>query len=212
VIFDLDGVLLDSEQIWDKAREEYVREAGGTWHERAQRDMMGMSSTEWARYMHERLGVPRSPQKINRDVVELIAQIYARDGFPIVEGAVDAVERLAAEWPLGLASSSNRPIIDLVMSSTAFGRYFRATVSSEEVPRGKPNPDVYLRCAVALCALPSRCAGVEDSNNGILALKNAEMRAVAIPNVHYPPSEDALRRADVVLKSIRQLTPESIDP
>ena len=207
VIFDMDGVLLDSEQIWDKAREEYVRENGGTWHDNAQRDMMGMSSTEWSRYMHERLGVPFSAEKINADVVDLIAEIYARDGFPLIDGAVDAVARLAAEWPLGLASSSNRPIIDLVMSSTPLGEYFRATVSSEEVPRGKPNPDVYLRCAVELCALPARCAGVEDSNNGILALKSAQMRAIAVPNPHYPPSPDALQRADVVLKTIRELTP-----
>jgi HAD superfamily hydrolase (TIGR01509 family) len=211
VIFDLDGVLLDSEQIWDRAREEYVRTAGGAWHGRAQRDMMGMSSTEWSRYMHERLRVPRPADEINRDVAELIAQIYRRDGFPIVDGAVESVRRLAARWPLGLASSSNRPIIDLVMEATPLGPFFRVTVSSEEVPRGKPNPDVYLRAAAELSALPSRCAGVEDSHNGILALKNAGMRAIAIPNPHYPPSEEALRGADVVLGSIRELTPEVVE-
>jgi len=206
----MDGVLLDSEQIWDNAREQYVKDAGGRWSPSAQRDMMGMSSTEWSHYMHETLSVPRPAPQINADVVELIAEIYRRDGFPIVAGALDAVERLAAVWPLGLASSSNRPIIDLVMSSTPFGPSFKVTVSSEEVARGKPNPDVYVKAAALLGARPERCAGVEDSHNGILALRNAGMRAIAIPNPHYPPHAIALRAANVVLATIEQLTPEVV--
>jgi len=208
----MDGVLLDSEQIWDKAREEYTNDLGGKWTASAQRDMMGMSSTEWSQYMHDHLGVPRSPEQINEDVVDLIAQIYHRDGFPIIPGSVEAVQRLAERWPLGLASSSNRPIIDLVMAETLFGPCFRVTVSSEEVPRGKPNPDVYLAAANKLGVDPSHCAGVEDSHNGILALHNAKMRAIAIPNKHYPPKDDALKFADVVLDSIQELTAEIVAP
>lgn len=210
VIFDMDGVLLDSEQIWDKAREQYVKDVGGRWIASAQRDMMGMSSTEWSQYMHDTLSVPNSAQQINTDVIALIEQIYERDGFPIIDGAVDAVERIAAKWPLGLASSSNRPIIDLVMSSTPFGQYFKVTVSSEEVARGKPNPDVYLKAAELLRARPDRCAGIEDSHNGILALRNAGMRAIAIPNLHYPPHPVALRAATVVLATIEQLNEKVI--
>jgi beta-phosphoglucomutase-like phosphatase (HAD superfamily) len=206
----MDGVLLDSEQIWDKAREQYSKDVGGRWSESAQRDMMGMNSVEWSTYMNKTLGVPRSPEQINTDVVALIEQIYERDGFPIIEGAPAAVARIAAHWPLGLASSSNRPIIDLVMKSTPFGQYFKVTVSSEEVPRGKPNPDVYLAAAEKLGAKPERCAGVEDSHNGILALRNAGMRAIAIPNQHYPPHAMALRSASVVLHTIEQLTPKVI--
>lgn len=208
----MDGVLLDSEQIWDKAREEYTQRLGGRWSPSAQRDMMGMNSIEWSTYMRDRLGVPRSPEEINRDVIELIAQIYRRDGFPIVPGSEQAVRRIAARWPLGLASSSNRPIIDLVMNATPFGKHFRVTVSSEEVARGKPSPDVYLAAAEKLGVNARRCAGVEDSHNGILALHNAEMRAIAIPNHHYPPKEDALELADVVLDSIAQLTPDVVSP
>jgi HAD superfamily hydrolase (TIGR01509 family) len=211
VIFDMDGVLLDSEQIWDKAREQYVKDVGGRWSPSAQRDMMGMSSTEWSRYMHETLEVPRSAEQINQDVIQLIVQIYKRDGFPIIDGSVAAVERIAAKWPLGLASSSNRPIIDLVMSSTPFGASFKVTVSSEEVARGKPNPDVYLEAAHLLGARPERCAGVEDSHNGILALRNAGMRAIAIPNPHYPPHPVALRVATVILATIEQLTPDVVE-
>src|SRR5579883_2581369 len=177
----MDGVLLDSEQIWDKVRERYVRELGGTWHDRAQRDMMGMSSREWPVYMHERLGIAKSPEEIDRDIVELVLNVYHTDGFPILPGAVDAVQRLAARWPLGLASSSDRPVIDAVMRSTPFGPCFTVTVSSEEVPRGKPNPEVYLRAAELLGFEGSQCAGIEDSHNGILALHNAKMRAIAIP-------------------------------
>ena len=206
----MDGVLLDSEQIWDKAREQYVKDIGGRWSPSAQRDMMGMSSSEWSRYMHDTLEVPRSAEQINQDVIALIAEIYKRDGFPIIDGAVAAVERIAAKWPLGLASSSNRPIIDLVMKSTPFGASFKVTVSSEEVARGKPNPDVYVKAAELLGARLDRCAGVEDSHNGILALRNAGMHAIAIPNPHYPPHAVALRAANVVLASIEQLTPEVI--
>ncbi len=212
VIFDMDGVLLDSEQIWDRVREAYVREFGGEWHARAQQDMMGMSSREWPVYMHERLGVEKSPEEIDRDIVERVLAVYREDGFPIMPGAVQAVQRLAERWPLGLASSSDRPVIDGVMMSTPFGPCFTVTVSSEEVARGKPNPDVYLRAATALGCEPSRCAGIEDSHNGILALHNARMRAVAIPNAHYPPQPEALRRADVVLGSISELTPDVIEP
>ena len=210
VIFDLDGVLIDSEQIWDKAREEYVREVGGRWHESAQRDMMGMSSTEWSRYMHERLAVPRSPERINRDVVERIADIYRSDGVPLIDGAREAVERLAAIWPLAIASSSNRPIIDEVLALTGLAGAFRATVSSEEVARGKPAADVYLAAAERLEVAAGSCAGVEDSNNGILALRAAGMRTIAIPNAHYPPKPETLAKADVVLATISELTPNVV--
>ena len=131
VVFDLDGVLLDSEQLWDSAREQLARERGGRWHEEAQRDMMGMSSNEWARYMHETIGLPEPPEEINREVVERMASLY-RDGLPVVAGAREAVERLATRWPLALASSSNRELIDLALQLLGVEHLFRATVSSEE--------------------------------------------------------------------------------
>lgn len=207
----MDGVLIDSEQIWDRVREAYVREVGGEWHDGAQRDMMGMSAREWPRYMHDRLRVARTPEQIDADVVERVLAVYHRDGFPILPGAVETVRRLAERWPLGLASSSDRAVIDDVMRSTPFGESFSVTVSSEEVPRGKPSPDVYLRAAELLGFEAARCAGVEDSHNGILALRAARVRAIAIPNPHYPPKEDALRLADVVLRTIVELTPDVLE-
>ncbi len=211
VVFDLDGVLLDSEQVWDAAREQLARERGGRWHENAQRDMMGMSSTEWSRYMHEVIGLPESPEEINREVVQRLEVIY-RKRLPVILGAKEAVERLAAAYSLGLASSSNRELIDLVLERLGVAHDFQATVSSEEVARGKPAPDVYLEAARRLGVDPARAAAVEDSENGILAAEAAGMRTIAIPNRHFPPGEDALGRADVVLRSLAELTPEVVEP
>ncbi|HLB04070.1 MAG TPA: HAD family phosphatase [Gaiellaceae bacterium] len=211
VVFDMDGVLIDSEHVWDESREELARERGGRWHEQAQRDMMGMSSPEWSRYMHDVIGLPEPPEEINEEVVHRLAARY-RVELPLVEGAGEAVRRLARRWPLAVASSSNRPIIDLVLELSSLASCFRATVSSEEVARGKPAPDVYLEAARRLGADPARCAAVEDSHNGVLAAKAAGMRVVAIPNERYPPGPDALAAADAVLGSIGELVPGAVDP
>jgi HAD superfamily hydrolase (TIGR01509 family) len=211
VVFDLDGVLLDSEQVWDEARERLAEERGGDWHDQAQKDMMGMSSTEWSRYMHERIGLPEPPEEINREVVERLAAIY-REHLPAIAGAKEAVERLAARWPLGLASSSNRELIELALELLGVKHLFAATVSSEEVDRGKPAPDVYAEVARRLGVDPTQAAAVEDSHNGVLAAKAAGMRVLAIPNRHFPPGEEALDQADVVLDSLAELTPEVVEP
>ena len=207
-MFDLDGVLIDSEQVWNEVREELARERGGRWSERATRDMMGMSSPEWSRYMHDVVGVPDPPEEINREVVARMLRRYA-DGPPWIPGALDAVRRLAARWPLALASSSDRELIDAVLRAGAIAELFRATVSSEEVPRGKPAPDVYLEAARRLGVPPERCAAIEDSHNGIRSAKAAGMRCIAIPNPHFPPG-DALDEADVVVPDLASLTPAMI--
>ena len=211
VVFDLDGVLLDSEQVWDEAREQLAKERGGRWHYQAQKDMMGMSSTEWSRYMHERIGLPEAPEEINREVVERLSASY-REHLPALPGAKEAVERLAARWRLGLASSSNRELIDLALELLGVKQFFAVTVSSEEVARGKPAPDVYLEAVRRLGVEPAHAAAVEDSSNGILAAKAAGMRVLAIPNRHFPPGEEALAQADVVLDSLAELTAEAVEP
>jgi HAD superfamily hydrolase (TIGR01509 family) len=210
VVFDLDGVLLDSEQVWDDAREQLARERGGRWHPRAQRDMMGMSSNEWSRYMHETIGLPEPPEEINREVVERLSATY-RDHLPALPGSKDAVERLAARWPLGLASSSNRELIDLALELLGVQHLFAATVSSEEVGRGKPAPEVYLEAARRVGVDPAQAAAVEDSHNGIRAAKAAGMCVLAIPNSHFPPGVEALGEADTVLGSLADLTPQAVE-
>jgi HAD superfamily hydrolase (TIGR01509 family) len=209
VVFDLDGVLVDSEHVWDEVRERLARERGGRWHERAQADMMGMSSTEWARYMHDVIGLEDAPAEINAEVVRRMRVRYDED-LPLLPGAVDAVRRLAAAFRLGLASSSNRPLIDAVLAAAGLDELFEVTVSSEEVARGKPAPDVYLEAARRLDVEPSACAAIEDSANGIRSAHAAGMRVLAIPNRRYPPRDDALALADVLVDSLASLTPDRV--
>ena len=210
VVFDLDGVLVQSEEIWDEVRERYVRERGGRYDAEVQRAMMGMSSPEWSRFLHESAGVPDEPEAINAEVVRRMLGAY-REHLPLIPGAVDAVHRLAARYPLGLASSSNRELIDAVLAVAGLADSFAATVSSEEVARGKPAPDVYLEVARRLGVDPSRCVAVEDSHSGIRSAKSAGMRVVAIPNPSFPPGAEALALADLVLESISDLDVDAVE-
>ena len=209
VVFDLDGVIADTEQVWDEVRERLVRERGGRWHDRAQADLMGMSSPEWSAYMHDELGLAETPEEINDEVVRRMLARY-RSGVPLLDGAVEAVEWLAAAFALAVASSSNRPLIDAVLDAAGIAGRFAATVSSEEVARGKPAPDVYLEAARRLGVAPERCAAVEDSANGLRSAHAAGMRVLALPNAHYPPPPDALALADVVLASLDHLTAAAV--
>jgi len=209
VVFDLDGVIVDSEQVWDDVREQLVRERNGRWHDGAQAAMMGMSSPEWSRYMHDELGLPESPGEINDEVVRRMLERY-RESLPLIDGAVDAVRRLAAAFTLGVASSSNRPLIDAVLEGAEIADRFAVVVSSEEVARGKPAPDVYLEAARRLRHEPAQCAAVEDSSNGLRAAHAAGIRVLAFPNAHYAPAPDALALADVVVTSLAELTPELV--
>jgi HAD superfamily hydrolase (TIGR01509 family) len=172
--------------------------------------MMGMSSTEWSTYMHEELGVDAEPSEISHAVVARLEHLY-REHVPLIPGARDAVIRTADRWPLALASSANREIIDLVLELTGLGSYFQASVSSEEVPRGKPAADVYVEAARRLAAAPQACAAVEDSANGLRSAAAAGMKVIAVPNREFPPPTDALALADRVLESIDELQPELIE-
>lgn len=209
VVFDLDGVLLDSEHIWPEVKEEVTREWGGRWLERAQADMMGMSSTEWSRYMHDELGLSASPEEIDAEVVRRMLARYEQH-LPLVEGAAQAVRRLAGSFRLAVASSSNRPLIEIALERAELADLFETIVSSEEVARGKPAPDVFLEAARRLDVPPERCAAIEDSGNGIRAAHASGMRVIAIPNTHYPPAADALALADAVLGSLAELRPELV--
>jgi len=205
VVFDLDGVLLRSEEVWDAVRERYVRERGGRYDEEVQRAMMGMSAPEWSRFLHEEAGVPDDLDEINSEVVRRMLEAYRRE-LPLLPGAVEAVRRAADAFPLALASSSNREVFEEGLELTGLADCFRATVSSEEVEHGKPAPDVYLEAARRLGVAPERCTAVEDSHAGIRSARAAGMRVVAIPNAAYPPDEEALALADAVVRSLDELT------
>ncbi len=206
VIFDLDGVLLDSEQLWNEVKEALVRESGGAWRDEAARAMMGMSSPEWSAYLRDELRVPLEAPDINAEVVRRMQEAYAAE-LPLLPGAVEAARALAERWPLGLASSSNRELLVVFLDAAGVRDAFGVTVSSEEVARGKPAPDVYLAAAEALGVEPGRCVAIEDSANGLRAAHAAGMAVIAVPNPHYPPGDDALALAAATVASVADATP-----
>jgi HAD superfamily hydrolase (TIGR01509 family) len=209
VIFDLDGVLVDSEAVWDDARHQVVDTSGGRWKPEATGAMMGMSSPEWSRYLRDELAVPLECDEINARVVELVLASYRRD-VPLLPGAVATVIELASHWPLGLASSANRPVIDAVLATAGLTASFAVSVSGDEVARGKPAPDVYLATARKLEVDPARAAAVEDSTNGLRAAAAAGLIVIAVPNRQFPPTADSLSLAALTVEAIGELTPAAI--
>jgi HAD superfamily hydrolase (TIGR01509 family) len=210
VVFDLDGVLLESEQLWDLARRELVADQGGRWRPEATTAMLGMSPAEWSSYMRSHLGLALDEGRVVQEVVTRLLAHYAQ-GLPLLPGAAEAVRRLARRWPIGLASSSNRVVIDHVLALAGLEDCFAATASSEEVPKGKPAPDVYLEATRRLGVPAPDCAAVEDSANGILSALAAGLAVIAIPNDAFPPPPQVLSRAAVVLGSLEELTAEVVD-
>ncbi|MGH3154558.1 MAG: HAD family hydrolase [Streptosporangiaceae bacterium] len=208
-VFDLDGVLVDSEPVWEQVRRQVVAERGGHWAPDAQRRLMGMSTPEWARYLSEDLGVGLPPDQVAALVIERMTDRY-REHVPLLDGAVDAVRRIAARWPLGVASSAPAVLIEVVLRSAGLRSAFSVVMSTEQVPRGKPAPDIYLAVAAALGCPPLDCAAVEDSSNGLRAAAAAGVRVIAIPQPSYPPDPDALAGASLVLPSLAGLTADAV--
>jgi HAD superfamily hydrolase (TIGR01509 family) len=208
VIFDMDGVLIDSEPAWEQARKSLFLENGLEYPPETTQSLMGMNSREWARYLREH-GIPLPEKKIIDEVLRRVAASLKED-LHLMPGAVEVVRRLAERWPLAIGSSADREIIELALELARLRDAFRVVVSSSEVARGKPTPDTYLHAAQLLGVAPERCAVVEDSANGIRAGRAAGMRVIAIPNQHFPPARDALEQADVVLGSLQELIPEVV--
>lgn len=209
VIFDLDGVLVDSEELWDEARRGLAAAAGRPWPDDATRAMQGMSTPEWSAYLTGVVGVPGTPEEVAATVIDRMAASY-RDRLPLLPGAVEAVERLAGAFVLGLASSSPRRLIDAVLAAAGLTERFAATVSTEEVAAGKPSPMVYQEAVRRLGAPASRAVAIEDSSNGLRAAARAGLGVVAVPNAAFPPAEDALALAAVVVGSLDEITPDLV--
>jgi HAD superfamily hydrolase (TIGR01509 family) len=210
IVFDLDGVLVDSEPVWEEVRRRYVAEHGGTWQPDTQHRLMGMSTPEWANYLSAELGVDREPRQVAEDVVDEMVRRYEQ-AIPLIDAAVPVVRRLASRWPLGVASSSPMRLIRAAVHAAGLDDTFRVLCSSEDVPRGKPAPDVYLAAAAGLGVDPTTCAAVEDSSNGVRSAVAAGMRVVAVPAAAYPLAPDAADLASVTLTSIDQLTDATIE-
>lgn len=209
VVFDMDGVLVDSEELWDEIRQEMAREAGLPWPAEATRAMQGMSTPEWSDYLSTTVGLAGTPTDLAVAVIERLAGVYAQE-LPLIPGAVKAVRGLGAHWPLGLASSSPRRLIDAVLDAALLTASFTVTISTEEVSAGKPDPIVYRTAAQRLGVDPARTVAVEDSSNGLRAAAAAGMRVVAVPNPAFPPAADALALADATVPTVADVTPELI--
>jgi HAD superfamily hydrolase (TIGR01509 family) len=204
VIFDLDGVLIDSEPVWERVRRAYVAAAGGRWRPDSQARMMGMSTAEWSAYVSGDLGVGRPPETVAREVIDRMAEEYA-DGVPLLPGAVATVEGVAERFTLGLASSSPRRLVDEVIATAGLSGAFAAVRSTEQESRGKPAPDVYLSVSHEIGVDPPECVAVEDSTNGLRAAASAGMIVVAAPRPEYPPDPDALALAAAVISRLDEL-------
>jgi len=209
VVFDMDGVLVDSEPVWERVRRAFTAAHGGRWAPDAQDRMMGMSTAEWSAYMNSDFGIPLPPAEIAEQVVAAMTREY-QVHLPLLPGAVDAVRALSARWPLAVASSAPKSLIEAVLDASGMRTAFAAAVSSEEVPRGKPAPDVYLAATARLGRSAARCAAVEDSSNGLRSASAAGCAVIAVPRPEYPPAADALRLARVVLGSLTDLTSDTV--
>ncbi|GAA5201663.1 HAD family phosphatase [Rugosimonospora acidiphila] len=209
VVFDLDGILIDSEPVWEEVRRAYVDRNGGQWQPDSQSRLMGMSTSEWARYLSGDLGVGKDPAVVAEEVIAEMGRRYEVD-LPLMPGAVDTVYRMGDGYRRALASSSPRSLIDRVLDSAELTQAFEVTISTEEVARGKPEPDVYLAIADRLRLGPEACIAVEDSSNGLRSASAAGMAVIAIPHPSYPPQFDALALADLTLDNLSELTMERI--
>ncbi|GAA1239393.1 HAD family hydrolase [Pseudonocardia alaniniphila] len=209
VVFDLDGVLVDSEELWDEVRRAMADAAGRPWPADATRAMQGMSTAEWSAYLTETVGVPGRPEEVATTVIDRMAARYGARP-PLLPGAGEVVRRLGSRWPLGLASSSPRRLIDAVLESADFRNSFRVTVSTEEVGSGKPSPAVYQEAVRRLGVSAARAVAVEDSSNGLRSAAAAGLGLIAVPNVAFPPDDNALALARVVVRSLDEISPQLV--
>ena len=212
VIFDLDGVIVDSEVWWDEARREFAAERGRSWTEEDRQAVMGANSPQWSQTMRDRLGLEEPLTRLERAIVDAVVDRYRREGAPRIEGAAEAVRRIATAWPAAVASSAHREVIDAALTATGLLDVFRVVVSADEVERGKPAPDVYLEAARRLAVEPARCLVVEDSLNGVKAAKAAGMTCVLVPNRSIPPAAGTVDLADLTVERIADLDPAAVDP
>jgi HAD superfamily hydrolase (TIGR01509 family) len=209
-VFDLDGVLIDSEETWSRVRAAVVARHGGHWAEDDQRNVMGDNSRQWAAYIKRKWNLPIGEEEIIHEVLDMMIASYERE-LVVLPGAREAVALLGARYPLAVASSSPLALIPVALRLAGLADQFQVVVSSDEVEHGKPAPDVYLLAADRLSVAPGDCLAIEDSSNGIRAAVAAGMTTIAVPNAAYPPDPDALARAALVLPSLQALSPAVVD-
>ncbi|MGZ4198917.1 MAG: HAD family hydrolase [Thermoleophilia bacterium] len=209
IVFDLDGVILDSEEVWHEVRRDFTAAHGGVWTEDDQRAVMGDNSWQWAHHIRVSCGVEMGERRIIDGVVARIIERY-EEHLPLIEGAHGAVVGLARAYRLGLASSAPPEVIRFVLHKAGFAGVFSAWLSTDDVAAGKPAPDGYLAVCSRLGAERAQAAAVEDSENGLIAARNAGLAVVAVPNLRFPPTPTTLELADLVVTSVADLTPAAL--
>ncbi len=212
VVFDLDGVIVDSEIWWDEVRRDFAAARGKTWTEEDRVAVMGANSRQWSRTMRHRLGIDDEDGLIERAIVDGVVGRYRRDGAPRIDGAVEAVRRIAGRWPVAVASSAHPEVIEAALGATGLDGVFATVVSSDEVEHGKPEPDVYLEAARRLGIPPAACLVVEDSYNGVRAGRAAGMTVVLVPNATIPPAPGTRELAHAVVDRLGDLDPARFQP
>ncbi|MEP7293133.1 MAG: HAD family phosphatase [Chloroflexota bacterium] len=209
VIFDMDGVIVDSEAYWLQSRIEFAAKRGLSWTMDDQRLAMGRSTVEWARVMQERLVLDLPLEDIMHEVIAGVNKLLEAR-LPVMPGAIEAVRASASAYPVALASGSPTSVIDEVMKLTGLNKVFQFVLYGDDMQRGKPDPEIYLKTAKILGVDPARCVGIEDSGNGLRALKAAGMYAIAVPSPGFALSDELLGMADIVLGSLTEFSVEMV--
>jgi len=205
----MDGVIVDSEPLWVRARKELVRQANGQWIPEAETAMLGISSDEWSAYMRDHLALNMTAEQIREDVIRRMVELY-RKGVPLITGAREAIEAIGRRWRVGVASGSDRVLLDTVLTSSGLAGHFAATVSGEDVAEGKPSPQIYQEACRRLGANPCACVAIEDSGSGIASALAAGMKVIAVPRPGFVPDDEILGRATAVLPDLTDLNPDVV--
>ena len=210
VVFDMDGVIVDSGEVWQRIISELFIDYGFSLSDLS-RDAFagGDNSWQWASYLRQTVGIPLGEQQIIDRVIASLLTTFEKN-ISLLQGARETIACLADCYPVALASSSPRPVIAFILERTGLLRHFTTWISSDDVSRGKPMPDVYLEACYQLNMRPECCVAVEDSRAGIRAAKAARMKVIAIPQPLLPLDQDTLDLADKTLDSISCLRSDTI--
>jgi mannitol-1-/sugar-/sorbitol-6-/2-deoxyglucose-6-phosphatase len=205
VVFDMDGVLIDSEGYWFEVRSEFAAARGKSWSMDDQYQAMGRSTRSWAEVMQKRLNLDMSLDDIIDDLRIRLLERYERH-MPILPGAIEAVHLSASAYRVALASGSPTWVIQRVVQLTGLDKVFQAVIYGDDMVHGKPAPDIYLEAARRLDVLPRDSLGIEDSANGIRSLKAAGMVALAVPSPSFPLPDEIVKMVDLTLPSLEHFT------
>lgn len=209
VIFDMDGLLVDSEPVWDEARAAMAAHYGQTWTQTDHFNVMGVNTDVWAAYMIKRLDLSLSPIAVRDEVIDQMVAMYRRQ-IPFRPFAVEAVQWAVGHYPTALASGSPRKLVDIVTQADELQGCFQEVLVADEVGTGKPDPAVYLETARRLGVAPEACVCLEDSANGVLSGHRARMFVINVPDPRYPLTTQQAGYADMVLESLRDFTAATI--